>query len=136
MFRYRVAGPARRLLAYALDLVLCYGAFAVAAGLVVVASFGADRAAGAAEHQLSKASIGVVLVLLFAAQWMYFAAFEGAWGRTPGKAAFGLVVMSTTGRPVGPRAAALRNVLRAADARSPLAPEHRWGSPPSRRSCR
>jgi uncharacterized RDD family membrane protein YckC len=116
VFRYRVAGPARRLLAYGLDLVLCYGAFIVAAGLVVVASFGIDKVAGAAEHQLARASVGVVLVLLFAAQWVYFAAFEGAWGRTPGKAMLGLAVVSTTGRPVGPTAAALRNVLRAADA--------------------
>ena len=40
-----------------------------------------------------------------------------AWrGRTPGKARSGLRVVTTTGRPIGFRAAALRNVLRAADA--------------------
>ncbi len=41
---------------------------------------------------------------------------EGWLGRTPGKAAFGLRVVTTTGRPIGFRAAALRNILRAADA--------------------
>jgi uncharacterized RDD family membrane protein YckC len=115
VFRYRVAGPARRLLAYALDLVFCYGAFAIVAELLVAVSLGAERAAGVAE-QVSAASVGIVLVMLFAAQWVYFAAFEGWRGRTPGKAVFGLAVVSTTGRPVGPRAAVLRNVLRAADA--------------------
>jgi hypothetical protein len=57
-----------------------------------------------------------VLILLFASQWLYFAVLEGWRGRTPGKAALGLRVVTTTGRPVGFPAAALRNVLRAADA--------------------
>jgi hypothetical protein len=54
--------------------------------------------------------------LLFAVQWLYFAVLEAWRGVTPGKAAFGLRVLTTTGRPPGFQAAALRNVLRAADA--------------------
>jgi uncharacterized RDD family membrane protein YckC len=115
VFRYRVAGPARRLLAYLLDLLICYGALAAVAVLVVLASAGSEGVAGAAQG-VAGAGVGLLLVLLFAIQWVYFAALEGWRGRTPGKAALGLRVVTTTGRPVGVRAAALRNVLRAADA--------------------
>jgi hypothetical protein len=47
---------------------------------------------------------------------VYFVVLEGWRGVTPGKAALGLRVVTTTGRPIGFRAAALRNILRAADA--------------------
>ena len=62
-----------------------------------------------------KAGIGLVLVALFAAQWLYFIAWEGSLGRSPGKMALGLRVVTTAGRPIGLQAAALRNLLRAAD---------------------
>jgi uncharacterized RDD family membrane protein YckC len=114
VFRYRVAGPARRFVAYLIDLLVCYGVLALAAFLVLLASVGAVGAAGAAQNLLG-AGVGLLLVLLFAAQWVYFAAFETAWGRTPGKAAMALRVVLTDGRPIGLRAAVLRNVLRAAD---------------------
>jgi uncharacterized RDD family membrane protein YckC len=115
VFRHRVAGPARRLLAYLLDLTLCYSAFVVVAFLVTLVVLGMAAATDAAESAVG-AGIGVLLVVLFAIQWVYFAVLEGWRGRTPGKAALGLRVVSTTGRPIGFRAAALRNVLRAADA--------------------
>lgn len=115
MFRHRVAGPARRLLAYLLDLILCYTAFAILAFVVVLAAAGAAAATGAAENA-ADAGIGLLLVVLFAIQWVYFAVLEAWRGRTPGKAALGLRVVTTTGRPIGFRAAALRNVMRAADA--------------------
>jgi uncharacterized RDD family membrane protein YckC len=115
VFRYRLAGPAPRLLAYLLDLLICYAAFAAAALVVVLSSAGAGAIAGAAEDAVG-AGIGVLLVLLFAIQWVYFAALEAYTGRTPGKLALGLRVVTTTGRPIGFPAAALRNVLRVADA--------------------
>jgi len=115
VFRYRIAGPARRFLAYLLDLILCYTAFAVLGALVVLVALGLPRATDAAESAVGT-GIGVLLLALFAIQWVYFAVLEGWHGRTPGKAALGLRVVSTTGRPIGFRAAALRNVLRAADA--------------------
>jgi hypothetical protein len=59
--------------------------------------------------------VGIWLVLVFATQWIYFALLEAIWGRTIGKRALGLRVVTTEGRPIGARAAALRNVLRAAD---------------------
>jgi uncharacterized RDD family membrane protein YckC len=115
VFRHRVAGPARRLFAYLVDLLICYGAFATAAAVVMLGAAGAAATTRAAEDAMG-AGVGLLLVLLFAVQWLYFAVLEGWRGVTPGKAAFGLRVLTTTGRPLGFREAALRNVLRAADA--------------------
>jgi uncharacterized RDD family membrane protein YckC len=115
VFRHRVAGPARRFLAYLLDLIICYTAFVVLAFVVTLIAIGTAAATNAAESAIG-AGIGVLLVVLFAIQWVYFAVLEAWRGRTPGKAALGLRVVTTTGRPIGFRAAALRNVLRAADA--------------------
>jgi len=114
VFRHRVAGPARRMVAYLLDLVICYGAFAAVAVVVFTVAFG-TAGAGATTESLG-ASVGFLLVLAFAVQWLYFAVLEAWRGTTPGKAAMGLRVLTTTGRPIGFREAALRNVLRAADA--------------------
>jgi hypothetical protein len=62
-----------------------------------------------------KAMIGLFLLLLFVAQWLYFVICEARWGRSPGKKWLGLRVVTTSGRPIGWRAAALRNLLRVAD---------------------
>jgi uncharacterized RDD family membrane protein YckC len=115
VFHHRVSGPARRFLAYLLDLTICYGAFAAITVLVIIVTIGTGAIAGAAESAVG-AAIGVLLVLLFAIQWVYFVVLEGWLGTTPGKRALGLRVVTTTGRPIGWRAAALRNVMRAADA--------------------
>ena len=112
VFHYRLAGPARRLLAYLLDLLVCYGAFALASAIILIAIMGVSSGDVAAA---AKSGAGFVLVLLFAAQWLYFLLLEGLTGRTPGKLALGLRVVTTAGRPIGLRAAALRNLLRAAD---------------------
>jgi uncharacterized RDD family membrane protein YckC len=114
VFRYRVAGPARRMLAYLVDLVACYGALTILGVLLVLALVGT---AGLDElTESAKVGTGIFLVLLFAAQWVYFVAWEATTGRTPGKIAAGLRVVTTSGRPIGFPQAALRNVLRAADA--------------------
>jgi uncharacterized RDD family membrane protein YckC len=115
VFRYRVAGPARRLLAYLVDLVVCYGSAIILCALIILATMGSG-AVGDAVDSAQALSIGIVLVILFAAQWVYFVAWEGATGRSPGKIAAGLRVVTTSGRPIGFGGAALRNVLRAADA--------------------
>jgi uncharacterized RDD family membrane protein YckC len=114
VFRHRVAGPCRRFAAFLLDLALCYGALVVATVIALLVAIGGSALSGA-ESALGAAG-GLVMLLLFAVQWMYFAVFEGWRGYTPGKAALGLRVVTTTGRPIGFAAAALRNVLRAADA--------------------
>ncbi len=113
VFRYRLAGPARRGLAYAIDLGACYGVVLLL-GLIVVLAFVGGTASDLGSA--AKAGSGVVLLALFAAQWVYFVVFEATTGRSLGKRALGLRVVSTTGRAIGLRAAALRNLLRAADA--------------------
>jgi uncharacterized RDD family membrane protein YckC len=115
VFRHRVAGPSRRLLAYVLDLLLCYSVFAALAVLVLLAIVGTAGVSDAAEGAAGT-GIGFLLVVMFAIQWLYFAVLETWFGRTPGKRALGLRVVTASGRPIGFRAAALRNVLRAADA--------------------
>jgi uncharacterized RDD family membrane protein YckC len=115
VFRHRVAGPSRRFLAFLLDLAICYGTLAAAAVFVLLVSAGGAAVSGATENLLG-AGAGFLLVLLFATQWVYFAVLEGWRGRTPGKSALGLRVVTITGRPIGFRAAALRNIMRAADA--------------------
>ncbi len=115
VFRHRVAGPARRMFAHFIDLVLCYGALLVVASLIVLAALGGGALASSMETTL-KLGVGLLLLLLFAAQWVYFVAWEAVKGTTPGKMALGLRVVTTEGRPVGFVEAALRNLLRAADA--------------------
>jgi uncharacterized RDD family membrane protein YckC len=115
VFRYRVAGPARRTLAYLVDLLVCYGSALLLSFLVLVATVGSG-AVGNAVDSATALGIGIILVVLFAAQWVYFVAWEATTGRSPGKMAAGLRVVTTTGRPIGFGPAALRNVLRAADA--------------------
>lgn len=113
VFQYRVAGPARRAFAYVLDLLVCYGVFALLVLVIVFATMGG----GFSEMgSIGKALGGFLLVVLFAIQWVYFVVWDAVRGRSPGKAAFGLRVVTTSGRPIGWRAAALRNLLRAADA--------------------
>jgi uncharacterized RDD family membrane protein YckC len=115
VFRYRVAGPSRRFLAFVLDLCVCYGSLALLTVILLLAIAGGAAVTGAAEG-MTGLSAGLWLLLLFAAQWLYFAVLEAWFGRTPGKAALGLRVVTATGRPVGLRAAALRNLLRPAEA--------------------
>lgn len=114
VFRHRVAGPARRCVAYLVDICICYGSvfsIALVIGLFVIGVEGV----GEQMSGLAGAGIGAVLILLFCAEWVYFVAWEGFQGRSPGKRAVNLHVVTIEGRPIGFREAALRNVLRAAD---------------------
>lgn len=114
VFHYRVAGPARRALGHVLDLLFCYGVVIFISFIVLLAAAGGGFAFGEV-GAAAKAGMGLVLVALFAAQWLYFVVWEALYGRSPGKMAVGLRVVTTSGRPIGWRAAALRNLLRAAD---------------------
>lgn len=115
VFEHRLAGPARRLLAYLVDLIVCYGGLVVLGLLVllVAVTVGAQLGDSTAFARLGG---GLLLLALFAVQWLYFLVFEGLRGRTPGKVVAGLRVVTVTGRPIGFAHAALRNLLRAADA--------------------
>jgi uncharacterized RDD family membrane protein YckC len=114
VFRYRVAGPARRALAAVFDVVVCYGTVLIVSALVVIAFAGFAGFKGVFDSALD-AGIGIILVVVFAAQWLYSFLWEGLTGRSPGKMVADLRVVMLDGRPIGFTAAALRNVLRAAD---------------------
>ncbi len=59
---------------------------------------------------------GMLLVLLFAFEWLYAWFFEAFMnGQTPGKRMTGIRVISTNGAPISFQAAMLRNLLRGAD---------------------
>lgn len=114
VFQHRVAGPARRAMAHLVDLALCYGA-AFLVGVVTLMLVLGLVSIGAAALEILKLGVGLLFVLMFIVQWVWFAAWETIRGDTPGKRAFGLRVVTTSGRPIGFREAALRNLLRAAD---------------------
>lgn len=114
VFHYRIAGPARRALGHLLDLLFCYLTVFILGAAILLAIMGRAITSGEVTSA-AKAGIGAILLLLFAAQWAYFLFWEATFGRSPGKMAVGVRVVTTSGRPIGWRAAALRNLLRAAD---------------------
>jgi uncharacterized RDD family membrane protein YckC len=108
-FSHQVAGPAKRALAYAIDLLLRGGVIFVMFLLLSVAGVaGGGLVAGASQ--------GVMLVVLFAMEWGYYVLFETIFsGRTPGKMALRLRVVTDSGHPLSIVDSFLRNLLRAAD---------------------
>lgn len=112
VFRHRIAGPARRAIAYGVDLIVCYGGLLLI-GIVLAVVLVGSLAGG--QEGLANVGLGLFLLLLFCAQWVYFVAFEALTGRTPGKKLMGLRVVTAEGRPIGFTHAALRNLLRVAD---------------------
>ncbi|MCX4243949.1 RDD family protein [Paraliomyxa miuraensis] len=107
-FEYRVAGPARRALAYVIDLLIKAAVLIVLGGLLVVG--------GVKYDQLTGWSMGVYAVVAFAMEWGYNVLFESLTsGRTPGKRVLRLRVVKEGGHPIGFIDALLRNLLRAAD---------------------
>ena len=107
-FRYRVAGPFRRLPAYLIDLAI---RLFVAGAALLGLSF-AFGVAGVEEMGL-----GLAFIAWFLLAWFYGVLFE-TWfnGQTPGKWLMQIRVVATDGQPVGALQALLRNVLRFADA--------------------
>lgn len=107
-FRYRVAGPAKRSAAYAIDTIV---RATIAVPVLLVAGV-----AGAFDGGLGEASAGVVLVFLFVLDWGYFVLLETLMGgKTFGKRAMGLRVVKQGGFPLRFGDSLLRNLLRAAD---------------------
>jgi uncharacterized RDD family membrane protein YckC len=114
-FRYQLAGPARRSAAYLLDLAV--------RGIILIVLFSALLLASALKlhdpeetlDALAGLEQGALLLVLFALEWGYYAAFEALFGASPGKRALRLRVIHVSGRAVAPGEALLRNLLRAAD---------------------
>lgn len=108
-FRYQVAGPAKRALAYLID-ALVRAAIVMAAAVVVM------LAGVASGDAFRSASTGVLLLVFFVVEWGYYVFFETIWsGRTPGKRALSLRVVTEGGQPLRFTDSLLRNLVRGAD---------------------
>ena len=116
--RLELAGVGSRMAAAVLDTIILYLSLLL---LVIVGSRVVD--AGWLGRMAGGWFAAVIVLLLFALVWGYFAAFE-AWngGRTPGKQALGIRVVMDTGRPVTAGAAVVRNLVRLLDCYFPLLP--------------
>jgi uncharacterized RDD family membrane protein YckC len=103
---FRTANLGSRILAYLLDMVVVVAG--ILAGLFAVALLGQASDVVVPDW----VALTIVLVLL-PAWWLgYFIAFETLWrGRTLGKAALGLRVVTKEGAPVRFRHAAIRGLL-------------------------
>jgi len=103
---FRTANLGSRILAYLIDMVVVVGG--IVAGLFAVALLGQASDVVVPDW----VALTIVLVLL-PAWWLgYFIAFETLWrGRTLGKAALGLRVVTKEGAPVRFRHAAIRALL-------------------------
>ncbi|MFC6633598.1 RDD family protein [Microbulbifer taiwanensis] len=99
--RAQAAGPVPRVLAYAVDV---FYRTLILAALGIALAF-ADRA-----------GMGIWLLCSFLLEWFYPVFFEVMrGGQTPGKKAFGLMVVNDNLTPVSWGASLLRNLLRFAD---------------------
>lgn len=106
-FHFQLAGPARRALAYLIDLLL-RGAILLALAIpALLADLFSDSAGFRA---------GIVLIVLFVLEWGYFVLSELLMrGSSVGKRALGLRVVRQDGLPVRFGDSLIRNLLRAAD---------------------
>jgi uncharacterized RDD family membrane protein YckC len=109
LLSYHVAGPVRRGLAWGIDTAL-----RLAILFVLALMLGLSAAVG--EDGLGGAKQGLLLLVAFLIEWGYFVASDMLMsGRSVGKKALGLRVVSAQGLPVGLGDSLLRNLLRAAD---------------------
>jgi uncharacterized RDD family membrane protein YckC len=119
-FRYRVAGPFRRLPAFFLDFVI---RLAIVFAVVFACSLLGAVTGGVA--------IALIFVSFFVLEWFYGGLFETLMnGQTPGKWVMGIRVLSVDGQPINGIQAVLRNVLRFADM-MPLLSLQIFGGPPA-----
>jgi uncharacterized RDD family membrane protein YckC len=103
---FRTANLGSRILAYLLDMVIV--------GLGILAGLLAVALVGQASDVVVPDWVALTIVLVLLPGWWlgYFIAFETLWrGRTPGKAALGLRVVTKEGAPVRFRHAAIRALL-------------------------
>jgi uncharacterized RDD family membrane protein YckC len=108
-FQHKLVGPARRAVAYLIDLVVRAG---VVFGMAIVAGIGGVLG----EKGIGGLSTGVTLLVLFLLEWGYYVALEVlTGGRSIGKAALRLRVIKRNGTAITFGDSVLRNLLRAAD---------------------
>jgi uncharacterized RDD family membrane protein YckC len=110
-FEFRLAGPAPRLIAFAIDVLAI-----LAVAFTLMIPFAVAGLVG-------KAFIGFFFVAVFFLWWGYGAALETFNnGQTLGKLALGLRTVSQTGLSINVAQAILRNLIRAADIAPPFFP--------------
>lgn len=108
-FEYPLAGPVRRMLAYVID-------FALRAVIVSILYAFVTLGGVAGGQGLAGVSSGVLFVAVFVLEWGYFILSETLMdGRSIGKRALSLRVVTNAGRPLSFGDSVLRNLLRAAD---------------------
>ncbi|WP_417731413.1 RDD family protein [Rosistilla oblonga] len=114
-FKYQLAGPFRRLPAFLIDLV-------VKAVLIMIAVFAVALFAGVTGSQLAGVvGFAAINVGWFLVWWFYGVAME-TWfnGRTLGKMAMRIRVVTVSGHPIGGVQAMLRNLVCIADLAPPI----------------
>ncbi|MEM6472490.1 MAG: RDD family protein [Planctomycetota bacterium] len=117
-FEYQLAGPFRRLPAYLIDFAVRWISIALFAFSVLVIG-GMMNSISAFFGPMTQAA---AMIVVFLVNWFYGTILEAYFnGRTIGKWMCGIRVIQVDGRPVSPRSALLRNLLRVADL-SPMAP--------------
>lgn len=94
------AGVGVRTMAFTVDLFIRFGILLIAAMVLGFAG---------------KMGTGLFFILWFAIEWFYPVIFETYKGATPGKKAYGLVVVYDNGLPVTFSGALIRNLFRAID---------------------
>ena len=110
-FEFRLAGPALRAVAFAIDALVIVGV-----GIALLLAFSIAGVVG-------QAFFGFFFVGLFFLYWSYGAALETFNnGQTLGKFALGLRTVSQTGLSINVSQAILRNLVRAADLAPPFFP--------------
>jgi uncharacterized RDD family membrane protein YckC len=111
-FEYQLAGPFRRLPAYLIDLAVRWLVILIV-GFVFLLAGGLMNVVSTFYGPLSQAFL---LVGIFLINWFYGTILEAYFnGRTVGKWVCNIRVIEVDGRPVSPRSALLRNLLRIAD---------------------
>lgn len=110
-FEFRLAGPAQRLIAFVIDVVMI-----VLVGIVLFIPF-------VFAGFIGQIFFGFYFVALFVLWWAYGAALETFNnGQTLGKLVLGLRTVSQTGLSINVSQAILRNLLRAIDIAPPFYP--------------
>lgn len=104
VFHQQLAGPARRGIAWLVDLALRSVVLLVIVGVLSLT------------RVVEGLGTGMILLTLFGLEWGYYVVCETLMGgRSPGKALLSLRVVKEDGRPIGFGDSVLRNLLRAAD---------------------
>src|SRR3954467_938210 len=103
VLQFETAGLGSRMLARLLDSLI---QFAILLFVLIVASLASRAGVGSTPLRI------VLLLAVFSIIFVYPAVFETLWrGRTPGKAALGLRVVTREGAPVRFRHASIRSAL-------------------------